>query len=93
MKGRDPGRLKIPVLLYVGAVLGGVLGACIGYALCQGYDIVYGPFFPQAGADLHPAGWVGWWLAKGAAIGAVVGSLPGALVAIWGLFGRSRRSA
>jgi hypothetical protein len=33
MGGRDPRRLKIPALLYVGAVLGGGLGACIGYAL------------------------------------------------------------
>ena len=92
MGGRDPRRLKIPALLYVAAVLGGGLGACIGYALCQGYDILYGPWFPQAGVDPQPAGWVGWWLAGGAAVGAAVGSVvAGALVALRSLIGRSRR--
>jgi hypothetical protein len=51
---------KIPVPVYVGVTLGGLLGGWVGNALCTGYDIVNGPFLPQAGVDPQPAGWIGW---------------------------------
>lgn len=64
---------RIPAHVYIGVVLGGALGAFVGNALCIGYDIVNGPFGPQADVDPNPAGWAGWWIAGGAAIGATAG--------------------
>jgi hypothetical protein len=78
---------RIPAILYVGAGLGGVLGAILGRAACLGYDFFHQPMFPTVGANLNPAGWMGWWLAGGALAGAAVGlvlaSMPLGLVALW----------
>lgn len=52
---------------------GGLLGALIGNALCLSYNILNGPFLPQAGVDPQPAGWAGWWIAVGILAGALIG--------------------
>jgi hypothetical protein len=75
---------KIPAILYVGAGMGGVLGAILGRAACIGYDFFKQPMFPDLGADLNPAGWMGWWLAGGALVGAAVGLVvAAALLGLW----------
>jgi hypothetical protein len=93
MAGRVPPWQKIPVPVYVGTGVGGCLGVLVGGAMCLGYDLAYGPWFPQAGVDPQPAGWIGWWRIAGAAGGAIVGAmLAGALVGIWRLFKSSSRA-
>jgi 4-amino-4-deoxy-L-arabinose transferase-like glycosyltransferase len=78
---------KLPATLYVLAGIGGILGAFAGYILCFGYDVIHGPWFPQAGADLNPAGWIGWWIAAGGLAGAACGSVFAAfLLGLWRLF-------
>jgi hypothetical protein len=77
--------------VYVGVALGGAAGAWIGNALCLGYDILYGPWFPQAGVDPQPAGWVGWWIAGGTAVGAVGGLVASLIVfSVWRLVAGQR---
>ena len=84
MIGQDSRRPKIPALVYIGVVVGAGLGAMIGNILCLGYDVLYGPWFPQAGVDPQPAGWVGWWLGGGAVVGGAVGFvLSGTLAAVY----------
>ncbi|WP_020470421.1 hypothetical protein [Zavarzinella formosa] len=75
MAKQDSRWQKIPVLVWVGMAAGGTLGAWLGDVFCIGYDFVNGPFGPQAGVDPQPAGWVGWWIAGGAAIGVTAGLL------------------
>lgn len=50
---------RVPTVVYVGGIAGGEAGAWAGNALCLGYDVLFGPWFPQAGVDPQPAGWVG----------------------------------
>ena len=86
MARRVTGWRRIPTVVYVGVALGGAVGAWVGNALCLGYDVLFGPWGPQAGVDPQPAGWVGWWLAGGAAVGAVAGLVASlTLFAVWRL--------
>lgn len=86
MKDRNARWKKIPVAVYIGMAIGGSFGAFIGNALCLGYNIVNGPFLPQAGVDPQPAGWAGWWIAAGGAAGAIVGlAMSAFIVMLWRL--------
>lgn len=77
---------RVPPIIYVGVAAGVAVGAWVGNALCLGYDVLFGPWGPQAGVDPQPAGWVGWWLAGGAAVGAVGGLAASLLlIAAWRL--------
>lgn len=94
MKDRSSRWRKIPTAVYVGTAIAGSIGAFIGNALCLGYDIVNGPFLPQAGVDPHPAGWAGWWIAAGGATGAIVGLAVSAFfVLVWRLARGSRQGS
>jgi hypothetical protein len=94
MAGRGSRWAKVPMLVYASAALGGLLGAWVGNTLCLGYDILYGPWGPQAGVDPNPAGWVGWWVAGGAGAGAAAGLVASViLVAVCQVAGWSRRRA
>ena len=94
MNVRNTRLRKIPISVYIGMAIGGSLGALVGNALCIGYDILNGPFFPQAGVDPQPAGWVGWWIAGGAVAGACVGFAVSALcVMMWRLAREPRQNS
>jgi hypothetical protein len=66
---------KIPAILFVGALLGGVLGPAIGYAVCAGFDIVNDPPAPKG-----PPEGVGWLMVGGAVGGAGFGSVLAAIL-------------
>jgi hypothetical protein len=71
MPNRNSRTRTVPVS--IGLCVGGFSGATVGYALWFGYNVIYGPWFPQAGVDPQPAGWVGWWIAAGTVAGASAG--------------------
>jgi hypothetical protein len=52
---------------------GGSGGANLGRADCIGYDCFHQPMFPTVGANLNPAGWMGWSVIFLASIAAPLG--------------------
>ena len=88
MARRDPRWRRILVVVYVGVLVGGTVGAWLGNASHLGYNVLFGPWGPQANVDPQPSGWVGWWIAGGTAVGAALGLAAALLLlAAWRLVG------